>query len=538
MFIDACPVKKDPFPHQLDRWRRTRDKKFWGTLWEQGTGKSCKTIMEAAWLYSRGEIDAILVLAPDGVHANWVTDEMPTHWPDELGKPAMCWYRSKSAESKWHQKEIQECMDHKGMAVLAMSYDALDTEDKPAKPGVRTELVKGGRSWAKEFLLKRKVLIVGDESSRIKTPTARRSVLACKASTLAKYRRICNGTPVPNGPFDIYAQICFLDPLVGPRGGLQSPFWMSKGINSLDGFKTQFGVWGTGYVWRPDKKNPGQKKKCEYPELKGYKNLDILHAWLDEVSDRITKEDAGLNLPPKLYKTLRYELSGAQRRVYDLLKEESIAFLDSGELVTTPLIITKMLRLQQVCSGYVAVDDPDNHPEPVVDIGPDNPRLDLLMEVCEDLPHKAIIWSRFRRDIDLIMARLEKMGRKAVRYDGKVDDDGRIAAKAAFKGDPDCQFFVANPAAAGEGLTLLGDQSDKAAEELACKTCIYYTNSYNLQQRLQSEDRCHRIGQKWPVQYIDICASDTVDERVAFNLKTKFDIAAQVTGDKFREWIT
>lgn len=533
MFIDACPVKKEPFEHQLERWRRTRDMEAWGTLWEQGTGKSCKTIMEAAWLYSRGKIDAMVVLAPNGVHRNWITDEIPTHWPDELGRPGICWMRSKSLETKWHQQELRACMEHQGFAVLAMSYDAIDTEDKPAKPGVRKEPVLGGKSWLKEFLTKRRVLLIADESSRIKSNSARRTILSCKASMLAPYRRICNGTPVPNGPFDIYAQVCFLFPKIGPRGGLQSTFWISKGIHSYEGFKAQFGVWGKGFCWRPDKKT-GQSRKVEYPELLGYKNLDILHAWLDEISDRITKEDANLNLPPKLYKTLRYDLSSAQRRVYDLLREESIAFLESGELVTTPLMLTKMLRLQQVCSGYVAVDDPEG--EPIVDIGPDNPRLDLLMEVCEDIPHKAIIWTRFKRDVDLILGRLADMGRKAVRYDGAVGDQDRKENVLAFqKGD--AQFFVSNPAAGGEGLTLLGDQSEGAAEALACKTVIYYSNGFNLQHRLQSEDRAHRIGQKWPVQYIDIVASDTLDDEIVANLKNKFDVAAQVTGDKLRQWL-
>ncbi|GEM_PF-866299 len=533
MFIDACPVKREPFEHQLDRWRRTRDKKAWGTLWEQGTGKSCKTIMEAAWNYTRGEIDAMLVLAPNGVHRNWITDEIPTHWPDELGRPGVCWMRSKSLETKWHQQELNACLNHEGFAVLAMSYDALDTDDKPVKPGVRSEVCRGGKSWAKEFLLRRKVLIVADESSRIKGYGTRRTVLSCKAALLARLRRICNGTPVSTGPFDIYTQICFLDPVIGNRDKLQSNFWISKGITSYEGFKTQFGVWETGYVWRKNPKTGADEKK-PFPKLVGFKNLELLNKWLDEITDRITKEDAGLNLPEKLYKTLRFDLSGAQRKVYEALKEESIAFLDSGELITTPLMLTKMLRLQQVCQGYVAVDDPEG--EPIIDIGSENPRLDLLMEVCEDTPHKAIIWTRFRRDVDLIMARLKDMDRVAVRYDGETDDDERRANVVAFqKGD--AQFFVSNPAAGGEGLTLLGDQSEGAAEALACKTVIYYANGYNLHHRLQSEDRAHRIGQRWPVQYIDIVASDTVDDQVTANLKNKFNVAQQITGDKLRAWL-
>jgi len=530
--IDACPVARDPFPHQLERWRNTRDRKQWATFWEQGTGKSCKTIMEAAWLYSRGEIDAMLVLAPNGVHANWITDEIPSHWPVELGDPGICYMRSSALETKRHQAELQRCLDHPTFAVLAMSFDSLDTEDRPVKPGVRLEPVLGGRSWAKLFLQKRKVLIVADEASRLKTPTARRSVLSCKAALLAPYRRVLNGTPVPNGPFDIYSQICFLDPVIGPRGRLQGRFWLSKGITSYEGFKTQFGEWGTGYCWFTDPKT-GERKQREYPELLAYKNLELLNRWLSEISDRVLKEDV-LDLPPKLYKVLRFELTQPQRRVYDQLREEALSFLDTGELVTAPLMLTKMLRLQQVANGYVAIDDPRG--EPIIDIGKENPRLDLLLEVCEDLPHKAIIWTRFRRDVDLICEEMTKRKMTFVRYDGAVDDNGRQEAKAKFK-TAGAQFFISNPAAGGEGLTLLGDQSPEAAEAMACKTCIYYSNSYSLQQRLQSEDRCHRIGQRWPVQYIDIVAKDTVDEGVVEALRSKFDVAQKITGDRMRGWL-
>lgn len=529
--IDDCPIQLPPLFHQLERWRKTRNKKFWGRHWDPGVGKSCISLMEAAWMYHHRKIDGCLVLAPDGVHRNWVTDEIPTHWPKEFGAPASCWYRSGSAERQWHIEEIEKCLSHKGMSFLAMSYDALDTDDKHPN-SVRKALVKGGRTWAKEFLTRRKVLIIGDESSRIKSNTARRTVLSCKAAALAVAVRTCNGTPVTNGPFDIYSQVCFLDPKIGPRGGLQSPFWISKGINSFEGFKAQFGEWGMSFQWTVDSK--GQRVKRHFPELKGYRNLEILQQWLTEISDRLTKEDAKLHLPEKLYKTLRYDLSPAQRRVYDTLKREALVFLDSGELVTTPMVLTKMIRLQQITSGYVAVDDVDE--DPIRDIGKENPRLDLLREVCEDLHHKVIIWTRFRRDVDLIMEMLTKMGRKAVRYDGSVGDEDRKANVLAFqKGD--AQFFVSNPSAGGEGLTLLGDQS-VADGSLACQTCIYYNNDHSLQKRLQSEDRCHRIGQKWPVQYIDIVADKTIDDAIIECLRNKLNIAAQVTGDKFRQWIS
>ena len=88
------------------------------------------------------------------------------------------------------------------------------------------------------------------------------------------------------------------------------------------------------------------------------------------------------------------------------------------------------------------------------------------------------------------------------------------------------KFFVANPATAGFGLNLQ-----------VANTVIYYSNSYNLEHRLQSEDRCHRIGQKKNVHYIDITTLGTVDNKIIKSLKAKKDIATQVMGDQWKEWL-
>lgn len=522
-FIDACPIARPPLDHQLETWRRCRDKKAWGHLWEQGTGKSTEILMQCAWLFSRGEINGLIIWAPNGVELNWITDELPVNWPAELGEPNAVWFRSDKIETKWHQEELERCVTGPGFSVLAMSWDSLLQADRKPKPGTRPKPVTGGRSWAKRFLTEREVMAVGDESSRIKTPSAKRTMTALKAARHAKYVRILNGTPVPNGAFDIYSQIKFLDPA----------FWSMKGISTFQGFKTQFGEWGRGYCFRPDKRT-GEMKRQEFPELKRYKNLDMLNKWLSEISDRVTKDEV-LDLPPKVYRTLTFHLTPAQRKVYNQLREDCFALLESGDMVSTPLVLTKLLRLQQVTCGYVPVDalDEDGNPNPIVMIGDENPRLNLLMELVQDLSHSAIIWSRFRKDVDLIMESMQKHNLTAVRYDGAVDAEGRAEAKAAFtKGD--AQFFVGNPAAGSTGLTLLGDQS---SENRACRSMFYYSNGLNLQDRLQSEDRAHRIGQEGSLLITDFAAADTVDQWIVQNLKDKLDVASQVTGDKFRDWI-
>ena len=216
-------------------------------------------------------------------------------------------------------------------------------------------------------------------------------------------------------------------------------------------------------------------------------------------------------------------------------------FLDGDTPVIAALAITRLLRLQQITCGYLPTDDED---EPLYVIPGANRRLDLLCDLIEAQQQKTIVWARFQMDITLILAELKKRGIKAVRYDGLVNDDERAEAKALFQGEralydrgqvvgretippeEQAQVFVGNPAAGATGLTLT-----------AAKTVIYYSNSFKLIDRLQSEDRAHRIGQDNSVLYIDLVAEDTVDEKVVEALRNKFNVASQITGDRLKDWL-
>jgi SNF2 family DNA or RNA helicase len=85
----------------------------------------------------------------------------------------------------------------------------------------------------------------------------------------------------------------------------------------------------------------------------------------------------------------------------------------------------------------------------------------------------------------------------------------------------DADVFVGQPQSGGIGLTLT-----------TAETVVYYSNDYNSETRKQSEDRCHRIGTRNPVTYIDITASDTIDEAIVRALQRKADLAALILGDE------
>ena len=240
---------------------------------------------------------------------------------------------------------------------------------------------------------------------------------------------------------------------------------------------------------------------------------------IDPHTYRVLKKDC-LDLPEKTYTVRHVTLTMEQIRMYKELQEFAITLLKEDKLVSTPQMITQMLRLQQVLSGHVKTDDGELLQLPTQ-------RLSALMDCIEEVSGKIIIWSRFRYDIVNIRNELANVygSDSVVSYYGDTSDQDRQIAIDRFQ-DGNARFFVANPATAGYGLTLT-----------EANTVIYYANDFNLETRIQSEDRCHRIGQKNPVTYIDLIADGTIDEKIVKALRDKIDIGARVLGEEAREWL-
>lgn len=481
----------EPLSHQRRVFDETAELPSYAIFWEQGTGKTKLMIDTAASLWQAGKINAVLILAPSGVERNWFTDELPAHCPPAVESESyQLFFQTSKAANLSFKRLAWQAIHHPGLTWVAMSYDAFRTA--------------AGKKFAWELLKKRRVFYVLDESEMIKTPGAKRTITVVASGRYAAYRRILTGTPVSQGPFDVYSQMKFLD----------ENFWKRHELNSASEFRQHFGI------YKPIAAEDSASGAA-FDLLIGYRRLDQLRQILAPHRSRVLKADV-LDLPPKLYTTRYFEMTPAQKRVYRDIKQESMTFLDSGEMVTAALAITRDLRLHQITSNYLPT--PEGEEEPITMIGPENPRLNLLVEICSRVSRKALIFARFIKDIDLIM---EQLGPAAVRYDGTVDVDQRLANKNRFVDDPAVRFFVATAAAAGRGLTLT-----------VADTVIYYSNNYKLTERLQSEDRAHRMGQKNAVTYVDLIAPDTVDVRIVSALRRKMDVASQVTGDEPREWMT
>lgn len=491
----AYQFKSEPFKHQLHEFEFSRDMPVRALFWEQGTGKTKPTIDTAAHLFEREEIDAVVVVAPSGVHRNWLTDEIPKHLPERtvLRSRSLIW-DTKRCRNISNKKDQDRLVEHRGLAWLFMSYDAAVTDL--------------GKKYLWRFLRNRRCLYILDEGHYIKSPGAQRTKALVASGRYAPYKRLLTGTPITTGPFDLYSQIKFL----------VEDFWKLLRLHSFRVFKFHFGEWYTRAEAEADLGyDPG------YDKLIDYKNIPELKRVVEGVGSRVTKDEV-LDLPPQLYTRRYYTLSPEQAALYTQLRDEYQAELASGAFVDAGLAIVRLLRLQQIVSGYVGTDDGD---EPFELVGTRNTLLDEVEEVCRGLYHPALIWCRFTHTIDQLMDRL---GTAAVRYDGTIDEDECERSKNAFQAG-DAQWFVGNSQKGATGLTLV-----------QARSALYAENSFRYVDRVQTEARPHRIGQEHPVTYIDFEARlpsghQTVARHIINNLRGKRDIASLITGDELREWL-
>lgn len=487
-------MKNKPMQHQRDALRASEGREYFGYLMDMGTGKTFTTLADTERLYAEGKIDALFVIAPKGVHTNWVRREIPAHWDMEV--IAGVW---KSGAGARHMKELERLLRPREsgavvpMRVLSMNIDAAAT--------------KAGYDFALKFLRCTRAMFVLDESSRIKNPKAVRTEQLMKLRQHARYVRILSGTPLTNAPTDIFSQFEFMEP------GL-------LGTTSYRAFVAEYAVLldSNSHVYRNMvAKNPrvAHAQIVAKDELGRpmYRNLEKLKALIQRHSFRVTKAQC-LDLPEKIYTTLPFEISPAQRRAYEKLQEDLQIELADGEVLTVDAL-GRLMKLQQVTSGFVMVPGRDE-PEYVSE---DNPRLKALIDYVEDVDGKFIVWARFREELRAVAEALRAEGVECVEYHGGVNDADRDAAIDAIQTGT-ARAFVGNAQSGGIGLTLT-----------AAETVIYYSNDFNYETRKQSEDRAHRIGTKKNVVYVDLVAQDTIDEAIARNLQRKENLAKKVLGD-------
>jgi len=471
--------KTKPYAHQLTALEKSWNKENFAYFMEMGTGKTKVLIDNLAMLYDKGKIDGALIVAPKGVVKTWYEQELPTHLADHIENVSVLWQPN---ITKGQQEKLDSLFEiESALHILVMNVEALSTEK--------------GVKFATKFINSHKTLMAIDESTTIKTPTARRTKNIIKMGVNAKYKRIMTGSPITKNPLDLYTQCEFLDP------------WLLD-FASYYSFRNRYAEMKTMHV-----------RGRSIQVVKEFRHLGELSDTVKEFSYRVLKEDC-LDLPPKNFVKRHISLTSDQKKIYEQMKKHAIAMLNK-KVTTTVTVLTQLMRLHQITCGYVTADDGT-----IQEV--ESNRLNELMSILEETEGKVIIWANYQFSVSDIIQKITKVygPDSYVHYYGLTPQEDRQDYIRKFQNDPKCRFIIGTPQTGGYGITLT-----------QANTVIYYSNGYDLEKRLQSEDRAHRIGQKKNVTYIDIIAEDTIDEKIVEALRSKIDIASQVMGEELKEWI-
>ena len=399
--------------------------------------------------------------------------EIDIHCPEETN--IYIWKVSKDKTFK---------MDPNKLTFVLMNVEALSHAS--CKKWLESKLQKHGM----------RSMIILDESTSIKNLKASRTKAIIKIGQLARFKRILTGSPITKSPLDLFSQCAFLDKKL-------------LGYENFTVFKSKYAVMYSiergGY-------------SIQIPKY--YVNLEELEFKLKNFSYRVRKKDC-LDLPEKMYVQRYVDMPEEQRQAYDRLKITAMTIMQDEE-VSYNNKLTELLKLQQVTNGFVKTDEGN-----IVDFKT-NAKLKELMSIIEETQDKCIIWANYVHNIESIKSKLaETYGTDSVvSIYGKDSVEDRNQAVENFQNKDEYRFLVGNPTVGGYGLTLT-----------AAKYVIYFSNSYNLEVRQQSEDRAHRIGQKSQVTYIDIICRDTIDQMVLHNLENKIELSAKTLGEQVQKWL-
>ena len=471
--------KTKPYAHQLTALEKSWNKENFAYFMEMGTGKTKVLIDNLAMLYDKGKIDSALIVAPKGVVKTWYEQELPNHLPTHIENTLVLW---QSNITKTQQEKLDTLFENSGdLRILIQNVEAFSTEK--------------GFKFAESFLNSRRCLMAIDESTTIKTPTARRTKNIISLGKKARYRRILTGSPITKNPLDLYTQCEFLDP------------WLLD-FTSYYAFRNRYAEMKTMHL-----------RGRSIQVVSEFKNLSELSETVKQFSYRVLKEDC-LDLPPKNFIKRYVSLTPDQKKIYEQMKKAAMAVLN-GKVTTTMTVLTQLMRLHQITCGHFTADDGSIQ-------SVENNRLNELMNVLEETEGKAIIWANYQLSVGEIIQRIIKeYGKNSyVHYYGLTPQEDRQDYIRKFQNDPKCRFLIGTPQTGGYGITLT-----------QANTVIYYSNGYDLEKRLQSEDRAHRIGQKKTVTYVDLICEDTVDEKIVKALRDKINIASEVMGEELKDWI-
>lgn len=474
------------YRHQQDEWDRHRDDDARALLWQMRTGKTKATLDLACYRWAKGDIQAVLVIAPNGVHCNWVRRQLPQHMWETVPYVAHAWQASESHKPE-HAASLERVLSCRGeaLAVLAVNSESI-IHDKPAKIIAR-------------FLRRHqgKCMLVVDESHDFRSPGSKRTKRARSLKRYCKVRRILTGTAVSNSPLAAYSQFELLDD-------------HALGFENFADFEGHFAY----YV---QERTKGGRS---YERLDHYRNLDDLQGRMARWASVVLREDVD-DMPDLVMDERTVVLPEVQMTAYRTLLKEMILELEDGGEVEAIDGGARLVKLQQMLGGFVV--DVDGQVRELVS-DDENPRLQAMLDEVRSSDGKAIVWCKYREDIRRVVRALAAEGIRCVEYHGAVHSQAkRQQAIDDFNNDPSVRVFVGQPKAGGQGLDLS-----------AADLILWYSHTFDLIERDQANERATQIGGK-TVTIKDFVTPGTVDEYILANLGEKRSVSESLAGRGLRD---
>ncbi|MCK9468851.1 putative helicase [Xanthomonas phage vB_Xar_IVIA-DoCa5] len=474
------------YKHQQDEWDRHRDDDARALLWQMRTGKTKAVLDLACYRRLKGDIQAVLVIAPNGVHVNWIRRQLPQHMWETVPYVAHAWQASEAHKPE-HAASLEKLLSINGqaLAVLAVNSESI-IHDKPAK-------------IIRRFLKRHegKVLLVVDESHDFRSPGSKRTKRARSLKRYCKVRRILTGTAVSNSPLAAYSQFELLSD-------------HALGFQNFADFESH-------YAYYVQERTKGGRS---YERLDHYRNLDDLQGRMAEWSSVVLREDVD-DMPDLVMDERTVVLPEAMMKAYRTLLKEMILELEGGGEVEAIDGGARLVKLQQMLGGFVV--DMDGVVRELVS-DDENPRLQSMLEDVKESDRKCIVWCKYREDIRRVVRALTAAGIKCVEYHGAIHSQSkRQEAIDAFNDDPSVTVFVGQPKAGGQGLDLS-----------AADLILWYSHTFDLIERDQANERATQIGGK-TVTIRDYVTPGTVDEYILANLNQKRSVSESLAGRGLRD---
>lgn len=327
-----------------------------------------------------------------------------------------------------------------------------------------------------KFARRGRTLLVLDESTNFKGWSSKRVHQLVKIRELFCRVYLMSGEPSPQGLEDLFTQFYILDPRI-------------LGHASITSFRNEYCIMG------------GQHNA----EVLGYKNKDRLYQKISNHCEFVNIKDCH-DMPEQLWYEKRYKSTSEQKRLYRQILDDWIAILESGDEKNIETAAAKYISLQTISNGWLKTDDGGIH---LVT----KERAQMVVDECTS-HDKVIVWCRFHEDIHLIESVLQ-LG-SYVKFYGRQDQQTNLESRLEFQNNPKIKFFLATAASGGTALNL------QVAHHM-----IYFSNSYNFNDRSQSERRIWRLGQSERCSYVDIIGLP-IDRQILYNLRAKRDLSTEI----------